>query len=81
MSANAIVEFFEALIPYKSIFIILLIIPALVIFATLLSTVLSRLQDIKEQQSASYEKQALKTVEFDKITGALKKGYIQRVIA
>lgn len=81
MNANSIVDFFNALIPYKDIFTLLLLIPALVIFAVLLSTVISKLHDIKEQQNSTYEKQALKTVEFDSISSKLKKGYLQRVIA
>ena len=80
MNANSIVDFFNALIPYKDIFTLLLLIPALVIFAVLLSTVISKLHDIKEQQNSTYEKQALKTVEFDKVSSKLKKGYLQRVI-
>ena len=51
MNANSIVDFFNALIPYKDIFTLLLLIPALVIFAVLLSTVISKLHDIKDQHT------------------------------
>lgn len=80
MNANKIVSFFNALIPYKSLFIILLLIPAMVIFSTLLIAVFSKIQENKEAANRSVEKEGLKNADLGSIKGNKKKGYIQRVI-
>ncbi len=81
MNGSSIGEFFTSLIPYKSVFIVALLIPALIMFATLLSTVLSKIQELNEAKNTTLEKAALKNVEFDKVKDDKRKGYLQRIIS
>ncbi len=81
MDANRISNFFTSLIPYKGIFVVLLLIPAVIIMSVLLIAIFSKIQENKEKENRAYEKEGLKNIDFSLISGKRKKGYIQRVIA
>lgn len=81
MDANKIVEFFTSLIPYKGVFVVILLIPTVVMFAVLLITIFSKIQENKEKQNSSVEKESLKNADFNLVNTDKKKGYLQRIVA